>query len=131
MQQDSPSKGRLPLRPFHPGARLYASRELLSSSDVSGVGVALEPFCTVDNAPFLRDDMPTTDLLRYYVGFVGDVGPTEEDILWPNQVCSNCAGRQASAPRGTEGKRPPWPALQPPLPAMQPPAFRTPPLPLF
>ncbi|RMZ53295.1 hypothetical protein APUTEX25_004783 [Auxenochlorella protothecoides] len=65
---------------------LYASKELLTSNDVNVLGTVCEPFCTVESAPFLQDDMPAVDLLRYYVGFVGDVGPTEEDILWPNQV---------------------------------------------
>ncbi|KAL6770480.1 hypothetical protein ACKKBF_B31405 [Auxenochlorella protothecoides x Auxenochlorella symbiontica] len=67
-------------------SRLYASKELLTSNDVDVLGTVCEPFCTVENATFLQDDMPAVDLLRYYVGFVGDVGPTEEDILWPNQV---------------------------------------------
>ena len=46
----------------------------------------VEAFFEGTDMSFLPPDVAHNDLSHYFVGFVGDVGPTVNDIMWPNQV---------------------------------------------
>lgn len=63
--------------------RLFASSEIPHTLEEAD---RLEPFLVTTKTSFLPPDVLQTELLHYFVGFVGDVGPTEDDVLWPNQV---------------------------------------------
>ena len=47
---------------------------------------SVEAFFEGTDMAFLPPDVAHNDLSHYFVGFVGDVGPTVNDIMWPNQV---------------------------------------------
>jgi hypothetical protein len=52
------------------------------------LSVPLEPVAVVDDMSFSNHDEKSGPWRNYLVGVVGSVAAEEEEILWPNRVCT-------------------------------------------
>lgn len=58
----------------------------MEPSVASQLSEPLQAFARLDGLHFGGCDRRHGDWRNYFVGIVGDMGPHEEDIMWPNQV---------------------------------------------